>query len=190
MNDLQIIAALSALLSDLEIPHAVAGSLASSAWGEQRYTNDADFLLGLDPDKAASFLSRLPEGFHVEESDIHQALSSHSPFPSFQLLFEPAMFKIDCFVAGDAWQLEKLGRAKRLEIWEGVFVPFASPEDMIIAKCRWFDLGHRISDRQWNDLMRLYEVQRFNLDTAYIERWLGHFGLMDLWEEIQRQAKA
>lgn len=47
MNDLQIVATYSAFLTALGVEHIVGGSLASSAWGEQRATNDADFLVEL-----------------------------------------------------------------------------------------------------------------------------------------------
>lgn len=169
--------------------HLVGGSLASSAWGEQRTTNDADFLVELLPGAIDAYVASLPEGFYVEESELRDAVLSTEPFASFQLLHEPMVFKIDNFVARGPWEREQFERARRFRIWEDVEVPFAGPEDILIAKCRWFDLGSRASDRQWNDLVRLYEVQCDRLDLALVERWLTEFDLMDLWEEIQSQAR-
>lgn len=189
MTDLQIVATYSAFLSGLNIRHLVGGSLASSAWGEQRTTNDADFVVELLPESIGAYVSSLPAGFFVEESELRDAVLSTQPFASFQLLHEPMVFKIDNFTAHGPWEREQLGRAHTLRIWEDVEVPFAGPEDVLIAKCRWFDLGNRASDRQWNDLVRLYEVQGIRLDSSLIERWLTEFELMDLWVEIQTQAR-
>ncbi len=190
MNDLQIVAAYSGFLAEVGVRHVVGGSLASSAWGEQRSTNDADFLLRFTGEQLEGFLVLLPHDFTVEEAEVRASSASTEAFASFQARYEPSVFKIDNFIANDQWQLEQLDRAKPLELLKGSAVPFASAEDMIVAKCRWFDLGNRVSDRQWNDLVRLYEVQRMSLETSYIERWLTHFDLMDLWQEIQRQARA
>ncbi len=189
MTDLIIVATYSAFLSELKVRHVLGGSLASSAWGEQRNTNDADFLLDIAAEQVAEYLARLPNGYFVDSVTVGQALADTQPFASFQSLFEPTAFKIDNFIARSPWDNQQIERARLLPLQLGVQVPVASPEDMIIAKCRRFDLGNRVSDRQWHDLVRLYEVQRENLDVPYIEKWLSHFGLMDLWVEIRRQAK-
>lgn len=189
MTDLQIVATYSTFLSGLNVRHLVGGSLASSAWGEQRTTNDADFVVELLPGAVEAYMEGLPAGFYAEESELRDAVMSTEPFASFQVLHEPMVFKIDNFTARGAWEREQFGRARWFRIWEDREVPFAGPEDMVIAKCRWFDLGNRTSDRHWNDLVRLYEVQRDHLDAVLVERWLIEFGLMDLWEEIQRQAR-
>jgi hypothetical protein len=47
MPDLKIIAAYSRFLAAIHARHLIGGSIASSAWGEQRQTNDADFLIEL-----------------------------------------------------------------------------------------------------------------------------------------------
>ena len=187
MNELQIIATYSGVLSEVGVQHLVGGSLASSAWGEQRATNDADFLLQLDRAALDVFLSQLPQGFFVEAAEVRQAVASGEAFASFQTLYEPTVFKIDNFISNSDWERQQLKRAKHLDIG-GSSVPFAGPEDMIIAKCRWFDLGNRVSDRQWHDLVRLMEVQHGKLDRQYIELWLEHFGLMDIWAELDRQS--
>lgn len=190
MKDLKVVAEFSGFLATGQFAHAVGGSLASSAWGEARYTNDADFALALPEHRIDQFLEMLPDGYYCELSDVVSAVRDPGPFPGFQVLYEPTVFKIDCFLARGAWSLMALGRSVPLEISPGVFVPYATPEDMIIAKCRWFDLGRRVSDRQWNDLVRLYEVQRHHLDIPYIEKWLSEFGLSELWHGIVSQGHA
>lgn len=190
MRDLEVVAEFSGLLAAGQFAHAVGGSLASSAWGEARYTNDADIAIALPEHRILQFLELLPDCYYCEPSDVISAVQDRGLFPGFQVLYEPTVFKIDCFLAREAWSLTALDRAVPLELSYGVIVPYATAEDMIIAKCRWFDLGRRVSDRQWNDLVRLYEVQRHRLDVPYIEKWLSEFGLGELWQAIVSQGHA
>lgn len=189
MTDLEVLASYSAFLRQIHVPHVVGGSLASSAWGEQRATNDADLLLRLSPDDVPAFMGALPEGFYVEPGEILAATTHPEPFGSFQALHEASGFKLDNFLAFDPWQLERIDRAVWLNLLPDVSLPFSTPEDMIIAKCRWYELGRRASERQWRDLLRLVEVQEGRLDEPLIRRWLGHYGLMDLWEALGEQTR-
>lgn len=188
MRDLEVVAAFSALLRLGQFPHAVGGSLASSAWGEPRYTNDADIVLAMAEPRVGSFLELLSDEYTCEPSDVRSAIRDPGPFPVFQVLYEPTVFKFDCFLAKEAWAMGCLDRAISFEVAPGSWVPYAAAEDIVIAKCRWFDAGRRVSDRQWNDLVRLCEIQRGRLDTGYIEKWLAEFGLSDLWFALAEQA--
>ncbi len=137
MTVLKIVKNYSLFLSGIQIKHAIGGSLASSAWGEQRQTNDADFLVEISESNKHAFVKSIP---------------------------------YECYI-------------------EDVNIPFASPECIIIAKCLWFDKGNRVSDRQWNDLIRIYEVQKVKLDENYILKTLREFEVEDLWHELKRQSK-
>lgn len=60
-------------------------------------------------------------------------------------------------------------------------------EDIVLVKLRWFELGNRISDKQWNDIVQVLEVQHGNLDEAYLIKWARHFNVLDLLREAQLQ---
>ena len=188
MGFLATVTEFSDVLTSLQIRHAVGGSLASSAWSEPRHTNDADFIVELAAHQVDRLVNGVPDSYLIEPEEIRAVVANPSPFCMFQAIHIPTSFKIDCFVAHSEWEVLQLSRASLQEVFPGRTILYASPEDMVIAKCRWFDLGNRVSDRQWHDLVRLYEVQCENLERPYIEKWLAHFGLLDLWEEIQKQS--
>jgi hypothetical protein len=188
MTVLKIVKNYSLFLSGIQIKHAIGGSLASSAWGEQRQTNDADFLVEISESNKHAFVKSLPREYHIEENEIYEAIQSNEPFCVFQVIYKPTIFKIDNFIAKSKWETQELERAINLQI-EDVNIPFASPECIIIAKCLWFDKGNRVSDRQWNDLIRIYEVQKVKLDENYILKTLREFEVEDLWHELKRQSK-
>ena len=44
-----------------------------------------------------------------------------------------------------------------------------------------------MSDRQWNDVVRVLEVQRHALDYAYLHQWVGELGVGGLLDEAPSQ---
>ena len=72
---------------------------------------------------------------------------------------------------------EALLRA-RIEDLPGSPVPirFASPEDVVLAKMKWYRDGGERSERQWGDLLGILRVQGGALDEAYMDRWLDELG--------------
>ena len=74
-----------------------------------------------------------------------------------------------------------------VELFPGKEFPIASAEDIVITKLRWFVLGNRISDKQWNDIVQVLEVQQGNLDLEYLTRWANYFQVLDLLREAQSQ---
>ncbi|HEV7128082.1 MAG TPA: hypothetical protein VGN32_11645 [Ktedonobacterales bacterium] len=47
---------------------------------------------------------------------------------------------------------------------------FASPEDMILAKLEWWQLGGGTSARQWNDVVEIMRRQQATLDLPYLRQ--------------------
>ena len=60
---------------------------------------------------------------------------------------------------------------------------------MVIAKLRWFVVSNRISDRQWNDILRVLESQWESFDFDYTRRWCAFFGLLPDLEKVLAEAK-
>ncbi len=98
---------------------------------------------------------------------------------------------MDLFAVQDlAYAHQQLERSTRVEVLPGVFIPFCSPEDTVIAKLRWYELGNRISDKQWNDIIQVLEVQRGELDEEYLDRGASHFGISELLQEARSEVLA
>jgi hypothetical protein len=64
----------------------------------------------------------------------------------------------------------------------------ASPENVIVNKLEWFEMGGRVSDRQWNDLLGILKRQGANLDLAYLDRWAAALRVSDLLERALIEA--
>jgi hypothetical protein len=191
MTALQILGELAPILRSAGIDFWVGGSIASSIWGDPRQTNDIDLAALRDSIDEESLRSLLPEKFYVSPNEISEALSDRGEYPSFQILDIDEAFKFDVFVIDrDPYSLEEKERVRETEVLPGIFVPLASPEDIILHKLRWFVLGGEVSDRQWNDIVRVMESQEGRLDRNYLEKWAAHFSVSSLLAKSLAQAGA
>ena len=179
------------LLQSLGIQFMVGGSFASSAWGQPRQTYDLDLAILLKPSDIKRLHEATRRDFMGSESQMLEAIESTEEFRSFQLLHFEETFKIDFFVLQPSeYVSESLSRAQPYELAPGKGFPFASPEDTVITKLRWFVLVDRVSDKQWNDIVQVLEIQQGQLDDAFLDKWASYFGVFDLLVEARLQVVA
>lgn len=188
MRFLEVVAEFTQTLDALEIPYMIGGSLASTAWGEWRTTNDADIAVSITKDKYLGLQLDLPDSYHLEPTDPEVVLNDPEPFRSAQVIHMDELVKIDLFLLDDStYSFESLARARNVELVRGYSARIAAPEDIVVSKLRWFELGNRVSDRQWNDIVQVLEIQQGRLDYAYLSKWAAHFGLSELLQAAQDQ---
>jgi hypothetical protein len=61
-------------------------------------------------------------------------------------------------------------------------VVFASPEDVIIKKMEFFEIGG--SDRHLRDIAGVLKISGDKIDRDYITTMASRFGLSDIWQSI------
>ena len=173
-----------ARLEGLQLSYALGGSTASGVWGQPRYTNDIDVNVALSPVGRTAFLDAFSTDYLVSESELDDALDSTDEYRMVQALHFQEAFKIDFFLVGDdPFGQSALRRAKLVELGPGACCRVQSPEDVLIFKLRWFEMGNRVSERQWNDVVQVLEVQAGHLDLDYLREWAERFHLLDLLED-------
>ena len=190
MTVFEILADVTRRLEEASIPYAVGGSLASSAWGQQRQTNDADIAILVDKISVGKLGPAFPDPYYFNQSEASQCVRIADEFRTVQLLHMEEAFTIDLFLLhGTAYDATMLGRARHLKITAADSGKFCAPEDIVLAKLRWFVLGNRVSDRQWHDIVNVLTIQRDLLDEAYLDKWAEHFGVRDLLDQARAQVK-
>lgn len=179
------------MLAKAEVQYVIGGSLASSAWGQERTTRDADLAVLLD-EKQLKILDTLIAWPYIMDTDSIQAsLAQPKEFSSGQILNGETLDKVDLFLLTDSpYTQARLANRRYIEVAPGVSLPFSSPEDTVITKLRWFVLGNKVSDRQWNDIVQILEMQSGKLDESYLIEWATHFSVLELLREAKNQVSA
>lgn len=168
--------------------YLVGGSLASSLQGVPRSTRDVDLVADLRMSRIDAFANALGESFYADSERIRDGVARRA---SFNVIDLRNGFKADVYLsADDAFGRSQMARRQRVDLLPGVTLPFASPEDVVLQKLRWFELGGRVSERQWLDVLGVLQVQSEALDRAYLERWAVALGLRDLLENAREASGA
>jgi hypothetical protein len=179
---------LARILDRLGVRYCIGGSVASSVYGEVRTTLGVDVVADLDPEHVDALVAAVESDFHVVDEAIHRAVRERS---SFNLIHEDTLVKADVYVPpDDPTHREQLERSRRVALRSepGSEVELASPEDVVIHKLRWYEMGGRVSDRQWRDVLGVLKVQGESLDLAYLKRAAATLGLSELLARARSEA--
>ena len=160
----------TAILNSLEIPYLVGGSVASGIWGEIRYTQDIDLVVDLQAHQVESLVTAFSPRFYLSEVAIQEAIALGT---SFNLIDNDTGWKIDLFIlTSDPFQQSRFQRQQIIAIDEaGNTVNISSPEDTILQKLIWYDMGQKQSTQQWRDILGMIKLQQSSLDLAYLRQW-------------------
>jgi hypothetical protein len=169
------------VLEELEIPHMVTGSVASSFHGRPRATHDADIVIDPTPATLDRLVSALTSGgFYLDADLARDALRRRLQFNAIET---ESAFKIDLIIRKDRpFSREELRRRQIVELSPKARAAVASPEDTVLSKLEWAKRAGG-SERQLQDAAGVLAVNR-DLDVSYIEEWAGKLGVIDLWREI------
>jgi len=184
MTSPDILMALKPLIetfNKFSISYYIGGSLASSIYGMPRTTLDADIVADINPNQIKALKSNLQEEYYIDENMIKNAIINSS---SFNLIHLETSVKIDVFVYKDnAYQKNAIERSVEdtlVENEQSSKFCFASPEDIIINKLKWYQMGGKVSERQWLDIIGVIKIQGVFLDKEYLKKWSIKLELIEL----------
>jgi hypothetical protein len=164
----------------------VNGSQAYAVYGEPRFTQDIDIVLEISEAQIPLFLSAFrSDAFYLSETAVRSAVGRRGMFN----LIQPATGgKVDFIVAKDSdFDRSRMDRVRSLSIGENVKATFASPEDVILKKMQWFAKDN--SDRHVRDILGMLHVQSSSIDHAYIDAWVVHLDVGEIWKWIKARLK-
>lgn len=173
MNVGTILATLGEALDGAGIPWMVAGSVASSTWGEIRSTQDIDVVVVASRTSLVNLCRALPADRWYADPDM--AIDAAKRQSMFNIIDLESGWKIDIILQkGRAFSREEFARRRRAEV-DGVLVWMASPEDVILAKLEWAKVTG--SERQIRDAAGIVAVQGEALDREWLTRWAKELGV-------------
>lgn len=175
------------VLESLGVPYIVGGSLASAMYGTARATMDADIVADVRMEHAEVLAHALADAFYVDVETIRDAIRYQS---SFNVIHLATMFRVDVFVPEwTPFNQSQLDRrvSKIISADPERTAYFASPEDIVLAKLQWYQLGGQVSDRQWQDVLGVLSVQGSRIDVEYMLYWAARCGIADLLQRALKQ---
>ena len=175
-------------LTSLEIPYFIGGSVASSAHGSPRQTNDVDIVIRMQSADVDKFVTEFEGDYMVSRQSIEETLQTYEPYRSFQIINFNSLLRLDCFVPLDEpFANSEFDRRQVQDVFPGLRVYVASPEDIVLRKILWFQLGGKVSDRQWNDIVGVLEIQKGRLDENYLNEWADRLKIRDMLDDARSQ---
>lgn len=169
-------------LEELKIPYMISGSLASSLYGRSRPTNDVDVVIDPAGDQLNQLLNSLPSQFYASKEAAREAYAARG---MFNVIDPSTGAKIDFVIRKDRpYSLAELQRRRRLNFLD-VDAFFASPEDVILSKLEWAQLGE--SQRQVEDATYVASAHSNELDLGYLRTWARELGVDDVLNRVLSQ---
>ncbi|MDM8005392.1 MAG: hypothetical protein QUV05_04470 [Phycisphaerae bacterium] len=182
MTNEDILVAMLDALNSVGVPHMLTGSLASNLYGMPRSTQDADFVVQLTGDMLGRITGILPPSIRLDPQVSFETVTGTTRY-----VFEPSdhKYRIELFLLSDDPH-DRMRFGRRLQcavLGRKTWVP--APEDVLIAKLRWFHRSRRTKDLE--DLRNVLSVQQDKLDWDYLQRWCQAHGTADLLQQLRQE---
>jgi hypothetical protein len=183
LTEVDAIAAMVDALNAADIPFMFVGSLSTNAYGIERSTKDADFVVQLGNFPVGKLLDFLPKGFRLESQMGFETITLTMRYRLYcDLVPRPFMFEL-FEISDDPHDQERFAKRIATTYHERrAFLPRA--EDTVITKLRWSKSGRRSKDV--DDARNVLAVQMGRLDMEYIRGWCDRHGTRELLEETLR----
>ena len=167
-------------LEGMDVPYALAGSIASIAYGEPRSTLDIGLVADLQHQDIARLKGRFPAPeFYLSEEAAAEAVEHRR---QFNIIHPASGFKVDVFVAGDAVEASQIARRRRLPAVGVLTATFSPPEELIIKKLEYYRAGG--SDKHLRDIRSMLGISRTEIDEGRVRSLAAEHGLADIWSAL------
>ena len=183
MEPFDLLRYVACVLETMRLRYFVTGSTATILYGEVRFTNDIDIVVDLPEAQVANFCRQFPSGrFFVSTEAALDAVRTRG---QFNIIHPESGLKIDVIIpAENSFNASRFARARRVEAGNDLEACFASPEDAIIKKLEYYQLGG--SDKHLRDIAGILKVSRGQVDMEYINKWATALGVGEIWEAANR----
>ena len=153
-----------------EIPYMIVGGFAMSFYNRFRFTADIDCVLQIYPSDVEKIIQYFPEWSSMLKGLKESAAKG--------LLFNITDFetgvKYDFMPYQDNDYNWQAFSRKKLVDFMGISCFISSPEDLIIAKLKWYALSK--SAKQLEDIQFLLKLKQ--LDANYLELWTNRLNIL------------
>lgn len=177
------------VFDELNVDYQLGGSVASSIHGFPRGTLDIDVQADLQEKHVQPLVERLEADWMVTTAMVREALRYRT---SFNIIPIESIAKVDIFVPRKTpFDLSSMSRRQKdIVMSDGTTIPYYvdSLEDAILRKIEWYQMGNRIADQKWLDVLAMIKAHTFDLDLDYLEHWAPNLGITDLLDKALEES--
>jgi hypothetical protein len=161
------------------------GSIASSAYGEFRTTNDVDLVVVISPTQAGALAAAFPlEEFYCPPVDVIEIEAARVERGNFNLMHHETAFKADIYIAkSDSLQDWAMQHRRQLTV-DDVPIWIAPPEYVIIGKLEFFREGG--SKKHLRDIRGILAITE--VDCGLLEKEIARRGLEEAWRSVEKRS--
>jgi len=172
------------VLEELDIVYVLVGSLASSAYGEPRLTQDIDIVVDLGSAQVSSLCAKFPlQDYYVSPEAAKEAVLGGG---QFNVIHPSSGNKIDFMVARrDPWGRSQMARRRKVTVLPDLEGYVAAPDDIIIGKMLYYREGG--SEKHLRDITGILAVSGEEVDRDYVTEWADELGLARIWRRVQER---
>jgi len=170
------------ILSNLKIEYFITGGFAVSVWGRPRATFDIDIIIKLIEPQAvplARVLRGISKAGYADENMIKDAIRHNG---EFNFIDPNSGLKVDFWVIKEESPKPPEFRNRKLKKISGQKVYFIAPEDLILSKLQWYQQTQ--SSRHLEDAESVLKISGKKLNMAYLKRWAGKLGVLEILKKI------
>lgn len=169
-------------LEALGARYAVIGTIASSFYGEPRFTHDLDVVIGIEAARESLGIHFPADRFQIT------SLVEKSLHRQFNVIHPRSGNKIDFMVErSDSWGKMQLARRRRVELFTGQRAYIAAPEDIILGKLLYYREGE--SPKHLRDIAAMLQVSGDEIDRDDVTKWATELGVLNVWQAILTRLK-
>ena len=178
MNPFEVAHKVTSFLEAEGIEYFVGGSLASTTYGEPRFTQDVDIIVRLPENKIGRLVESFQSEYYLSAPALIEAVRKKS---SANLIHLATNFKIDLIVSRERpFERSRFERKVRKQA-TGLPFWFCTAEDIVLVKLEWYQASGKVLERQLRDVQTVLMVQE-SVDLEYLRKWAATLGISDLLE--------
>lgn len=186
MDAPDLISLFAAPLTEAKIPYIIVGSVASSHFGEPRFTADIDLALTL----SAAHARRLPEifphpEFYCPPEDVLLVEIKRQERAHFNIIHIPSGLKADLYPCKNQPLFRWAIANPKIAILGNRPTPFAPPEYVILWKLIFYREGR--SEKHLRDIATILATQSPTLDQKTLQSAIADHHLETEWSAAQSE---
>jgi len=185
MQELNLFAIYTDILSKNNIEYFISGSVAAIVYGEPRLTHDIDLIISLSDNVITKFVAAFPPNlFYCPPKEIIKTEIKRTSRGHFNLIHQETGFKADIYLIGQE-KLQKWALENKVKInFAGSDIFLAPVEYVIIKKLEFYKEGN--SQKHIEDIKNILINSEHLINFTFLNKSVKDLGLEDVWSLVRK----